>query len=247
MDEKKLSVLGHLHELRRRFTRCVIALAITIAVSFVFWRQIFHILTLPAAGVHFIYTEVTEMISITMRVSLAAGVILALPYLTYELIMFVSPALRPREKKYAYIILPWVGLMFAGGVTFAYFFLIPPAMKFLLTFGGDIAEAQIRIGNYIAVVTRLLLVIGLVFELPVVISLLARLGVVSSKWLAARRRMAIILIFILSAMITPTIDPINQSLVAGPLIVLFEMSIWLAKILERRRARASVSIPSEAS
>lgn len=105
-------------------------------------------------------------------------------------------------------------------------------MKFLITFGSDIATPQIKIGNYISVVTRLLLAIGLTFELPVVTTLLARLGIVRAQWLADKRKLAIIFAFILGAIITPTLDPINQSLVAVPLIVLYEMSIWLAKFVQ---------------
>jgi sec-independent protein translocase protein TatC len=161
------------------------------------------------------------------------------PYLTYELIMFVAPALTTREKRYVYLILPWIALMFAGGVAFGYFVLVPRVTNFLLTFGNQIATPQPRIGNYISVVTRLLLATGLVFELPVLTTFLARLGIVSPQWLAGKRKAAIILAFILAAMITPTIDPINQSLVAVPLIILYEMSIWLAKLVYRKEKPAA--------
>ena len=128
--------------------------------------------------------------------------------------------------------------MFAGGVAFGYFILVPPATKFLITWGADIATPQIRIGNYISVVTRLLLAIGLVFEMPVVTTFLARLGILTPKWLASKRRISIVLAFVLAAIITPTFDPINQTLVAAPLIVLYELSIWLAKLVHRREPRA---------
>ncbi len=130
--------------------------------------------------------------------------------------------------------------MFLGGVVFGYFILIPPAMRFLLTFGSDIAMPQIKIGNYISIVTRLLLAIGLVFEMPVVTTFLARIGIVKPEWLASKRKMAIVVAFVVAAIITPTYDPINQSLVAVPLIVLYEMSIWLAKLVYRRKQAAPV-------
>jgi sec-independent protein translocase protein TatC len=186
----------------------------------------------------------TEMIGTYMRVSLVAGIIVAMPYLVYQFFMFVSPALSRKEKRYVYLILPWVTLMFAGGVAFGYFILVPPATKFLISFGSEIATPQIKIGNYISVVTRLLLAIGLVFEMPVVTSFLARLGIITSKWLASRRRTAIIVAFILAAIITPTFDPINQSLVAAPLVILYEMSIWLAKLFQRRKPQAATSSPA---
>jgi sec-independent protein translocase protein TatC len=148
--------------------------------------------------------------------------------------MFASPALTRKEKKYVYIILPWVAFMFLGGVVFGYFVLIPPATRFLTSFGADIATPEIRVGNYVAVVSRLLLSIGVVFEMPVITTFLARLGVLNPKWLSDHRKVGIISAFILAALITPTFDPINQSLVAVPLIVLYEMSIWLARLVYKR-------------
>ena len=233
-NESKLSLFGHLTELRQRLIKSVIAIVITTILSFTFYQQIFDILIRPAQGINLIFIEMTEMLGTIMRVCLVSGIILAMPYLTYQLIMFVSPALTVREKRYIYLGLPWIALMFAAGVIFTYFILLPPAIKFLTTFGSDIATPQIKVGNYISIVTRLLLAVGLVFEMPVVTTFLARLGIVKAKWLADKRKIALILAFILAAIITPTFDPINQSLVAIPLIILYEMSIWLAKLFGRK-------------
>jgi len=236
-DQEKQPILSHLSELRQRLIKSVIAVLIATIITFFFAPQIFELLKLPAGDISLIFIEMTEMIGIYMKVSLAGGIMLSMPYLVYHMIMFVSPALSRREKRYVYLILPWITLMFAGGVAFGYFILIPPATKFLLSFGSNIASPEIRIGNYISLVTRLLLSIGLVFELPVITTFLARLGVVTSKWLASKRRIAIILAFVLAAIITPTFDPINQTLVAAPLIILYEMSIWLAKLVQRNKPR----------
>ena len=230
-DDQKVTVLSHLLELRKRLIRSVIAVAVASILAFVFYDWIFYILKLPAENINLIYIEMTEMIGTIMKVCLFAGIILAMPYLVFQGIMFVSPALTPKEKKYVYFILPWIALMFLGGVVFSYFILIPPATRFLISFGADIATPEIRVGNYVSIVARLLLSIGLVFEMPVITTFLARLGIIKPKWLSDRRRTAIIVAFILAAMITPTFDPINQSLVAVPLIVLYEMSIWLAKLV----------------
>lgn len=243
-NDKKMTFLGHLLELKARLIKSVIAVAITTTISFVFAKQIFAILIRPTGGIDLIYIEMTEMLGTYMKVCLASGIILAMPYLIYHFVMFVSPALSPREKKYVYVVLPWIGLMFIGGVVFGYFVLIPPAVKFLVNFGSDIATPQIKIGNYISVVTRLLLAIGLVFELPVVSTFLARIGVISYRWLASKRKVAIIFAFILAAIITPTFDPVNQTLVAVPLIVLYEMSIWLAKLVQKKEALVVASEPS---
>ena len=234
-QDKRLTVLGHLAELRQRLIRSVIAVAITSILAFIFRDQILKILISPAPeNIELIYIEMTEMIGTYMRVSLASGIILAMPYLTYHLVMFVSPALTSKEKRRVYLILPWVALMFAAGVAFGYFILVPPATKFLITFGSEIATPQIKIGNYISIVTRLLLGVGLVFELPVISTFLARLGIITPKWLSDKRKLAIIFAFILAAIITPTIDPVNQCLVAVPLIILYEMSIWLAKLVQKK-------------
>jgi sec-independent protein translocase protein TatC len=236
--EQKLTLLGHIYELRKRLIRSVIAIGIGIIIAFIFWRWLFYILMLPAQNMNLIFIELTEMIGVVMRVCLAAGLILAMPYLTLQVILFIRPALTKKEERYVYIMLPWVAVMFLGGVAFGYFVLIPPAIEFLYSFGSDIATPQIIIGNYISIVTRLLLAIGLVFELPVLTTLLARMGIVKPEWLASKRKAAIIGAFILAAIITPTFDPINQTLVAVPLIVLYEMSIWLAKLVYRRKKEA---------
>lgn len=237
----KLTFIGHLGELRRRLLKCVIVLAITTVICFFLSEPyIFPALKSPvkdllsAGEINLIFTKMTEMIGTYMKVALAGGFLLAMPYLVYQLLMFVSPALTRREKKRIYLILPWITLMFAAGVAFAYFILIPPATNFLLTFGSNIATPMITIGNYISIVTRLLIATGVVFETPVIITFLARLGIVKPKMLSSKRRHAIVVAFILAALITPTIDPVNQSLVALPLIVLYEMSIWLAKLVQPR-------------
>jgi len=234
---KTLSVLGHLKELRQRIIKILIVLLIASVLSFVFAEEIFRILKAQTEGIegHLIFIEMTEMIGTYMKVCLASGMILTMPYIIYHAIMFVSPALTRKEKRSVYLVLPWVTLMFAGGVAFGCFILIPPATKFLLTFGSDIATPQIKIGNYISIVTRLLLAIGLVFELPGITTFLARLGIITSQWLASKRRIAIICAFVLAAIITPTFDPLNQTLVAAPLVVLYEMSIWLAKLVQKKR------------
>ena len=128
-NEKKLTLFGHLGELRQRLIRGVIALLITTVVSFLFATQIFYILTLPTGGIDLVYIEMTGMISAYFKVCLASGIILAMPYLIYEFLMFVSPALTRKEKKYVSLRLPWIALMFVGGVIFGYFILVPPATK----------------------------------------------------------------------------------------------------------------------
>jgi sec-independent protein translocase protein TatC len=247
-SDNKLSILGHLAELRRRLIRSAIVVLITVVISFIFYEWILNILIAPAPmDIQLQAIEMTEMLSISMRIAIVCGIILASPYLTYELIMFVSPALTRKEKRYVYLVLPWIALMFAAGVAFSYFVLIPRMTYFLLTWGSNIVEVVPKIGSYINLVTRLLLAVGLVFEMPVLTTFLARIGVLKPKWLADRRKGAIIFCFILAAIITPTIDPINQCIVAIPLILLYEMSIWLAKLVQPKAAPAVTPASSPTS
>ena len=234
-DQEKRPILSHLKELQQRLIRSVIAVFVATVITFYFTPYIIEILKALAGDPNLIAIEMTENLSNYMKVSMAGGIVLAMPYLVYHLIMFVSPALTSREKKYVYLILPWITLMFAAGVAFGYYVLIPKAAEFLLSFGAGIATPQIRIGNYISFVTRLLLSLGLVFEMPVITTFLARLGVITPKWLSSKRRIAIVFAFILAAIITPTFDPINQTLVAAPLVILYEISIWLAKLVQHRK------------
>ena len=245
MENKTTNTIwAHLDELRRRLVVCLIAIAAGTIIAFVFAEQLFQALVWPAKGIHLIFIEVTEMLGIYMQVCLVAGIILAMPVIVYQLITFVAPALTSREKKYVWIILPFIILMFAAGVAFSYFILLPPAIQFLLNFGTNIATPQIRIGNYVSLIGRLLLATGIIFELPVITTFLARLGVISSKWMGQQRRWAIIIAFVLGAVITPTLDPVNQTLVALPLIALYEMSIWLAKLVEKRRTGNTSAAPA---
>ncbi|MFO8102039.1 MAG: twin-arginine translocase subunit TatC [Dehalococcoidia bacterium] len=240
-DSKELTFTGHLNELRQRLIKCLIILAVTTMAVFAEEYQcqyIFDFLKNPAPDdISLIYTEMTGMLATYMKVALMGGLVLAMPFLVYHLIMFVSPALTRQEKKYVYIALPWIILMFAAGLVFGYYILVPPATEFLVTFMSDVARPEIRIDNYVSIVTRFLVAIGLAFETPVIITFLARLGIVKPETLARRRRWAIVIAFILAAMITPTFDPINQSLVALPLVILYEMSILLARIVYRKRAK----------
>ncbi len=235
---KSQGILGHLRELRKRVIWSVIAVAITTAASFFFADQIINFLKVPAGDVQFVFIEVTEGFSTYMKVCFIVGIITAMPIIMYNLLMFVMPALTSREKRLVMFILPWVLVMFFGGIYFGYTFLIPPATKFLLGFGSNVALIQPRLSNYVNFVINLLLVIGLMFEMPVVIAFLARIGVVSARWLMGKQKIVLILAFVVSAAITPTPDAINQTIVAATLIVLYEFSILVAWLVEKRKKKA---------
>lgn len=228
--DEPLPFWRHLGELRNRLIKSVIAVVLTTIFSFIFAKQIFNLLRSRAGNITLIYVEMTEMIETYCIVALTSGIVLALPYLVYQLVMFIRPGLTDKERKYLYILLPSVILCFAAGLLFGYFVLIPPAAEFLISFGSDIAIPQIRVGNYVSLMARLLFVIGLCFETPLLMFFLAKIHVLNPSFLARYRKVAFILAFIIGAVITPTFDPVNQTLVALPLYILYEAGIVLAKI-----------------
>ena len=245
MRSPEQTLLQHLGELRRRVFICVIALLVGSVISFVFFEQIIEVLVSPAkdlglgTGGELIYTEVTELLTTAIKVSFVSGLILASPVILFQVVMFIAPGLTSREKRYLFGFMPAVLLAFVGGVAFAYYVLTPPALHFLLTFGGDVAVPLIRISNIINLMIRLLFWMGLAFETPLVMYLLASLGIVSAQGLGRFRRYWVVVAFILAAIITPTVDPVNQGLVAGPLLVLYEAGILLARIAGRGRKKSS--------
>ena len=245
MRSREQTMLQHLGELRRRLFICVIAVLVGSAVSFAFFEHIVEILVKPAedlglgTGGELIYTEVTELLTTAIKVSFVSGLVLASPVILFQVIIFIAPGLTGREKRYLFGFMPAALLAFAGGVAFAYYVLTPPALHFLLTFGGDVAVPMIRISNIINLMIRLLFWMGLAFETPLVMYLLASLGIVSAQGLGRFRRYWVVVAFILAAIITPTVDPVNQALVAGPLLVLYEVGILLARIAKRGRKKSS--------
>jgi sec-independent protein translocase protein TatC len=238
--EQPSILVDHLEELRRHLLRAVVFLVITTALSFTFARRILEFLTEPIGGIEALRAiEVTESIGAFMRVSLLAGLALAIPYILFEIFLFINPALRSNERKMVIVLLPVGTLLFVGGLAFAYFVMLPAALPFLLNFMG--IQAELRPSSYIQFVTSVMFWIGIAFEFPLIIYLLAVIGVVNPRMLWRAWRIAIVAIAVLAAAITPTIDPVNMGLVMAPMIVLYFFSIGLAAIAERGRQRSSAA------
>jgi len=240
--------MQHLAELRRRVLICVVAVIIGSAVAFAFFEQLIELLVRPARdlnlddGGQLVFTEVTELLTTAVKVSFVAGLVLAMPIVLYQVVMFVAPGLTGRERRYLFGFMPGAMLAFVSGVAFGYFVLTPPALHFLLTFGGDVAVPLIRVSNIINLMIRLLFWMGVAFETPLVMYLLAQLGIVSARGLARFRRYWVVVAFILGAIITPTFDPVNQGLVAIPLLALYELGILLARFAGRGRQKSETAI-----
>ena len=253
MADRELSLTGHLVELRRRLVISAAALVAGTGVAFAFHRIIFDLLMVPAQGFaslqgqKLIFTQVTEMIGITMKVSLMGGFVLALPIILFQVFTFVAPGLTSREKCYLYALFPGAILSFVAGAAFTYFALLPPALNFLLWFGADIATPMIRIGDYINKVVTLMFWMGVAFETPLIIFFLSKIGLVTPRSLARQRRFAIVAAFIVGALATTTIDPINQSMVALTIILLYELGILLSKLARLGNKSGVEMAPSESS
>lgn len=233
-NEAQMTIIEHLEELRQRLMKCLLAVAVTTALSFAFTSQIMRILIAPA-GIKPVFLRPTEMFVTYFRVALLAGSILAMPVIVYQTVQFVWPGLRNSERAYLRIIVPAATLSFVLGVLFTYFVLLPFALRYLVSFGGDLVEAKWAIGEYISFVTTLLFWSGVIFETPLIMYFLARLRLISPQFLSRNRKFAIIIIAVLAAVITPTPDPFNMGLVMLPLLLMYEAGILLAKLAYRGR------------
>jgi sec-independent protein translocase protein TatC len=236
--DKELSLMQHLTELRNRLMITSFGVLIATAIAFVFAKDIILALEAPAhLGKPLQLISPTEGFTTYMRVSLFTGIALAMPVILYEIYAYVDPALRPKERRFLLTLGPFVLLLFVGGMAFCYFLLLPNAINFLFTFGSDVFEAAPRASEYISFVTTFILGVGLVFEMPVIIFAVTRIGLVKRSWLAKQRRYVFLMVFVLGAIITPTPDPFNQSLVAIPMYLLFEVGMLLSRFGgEPRRA-----------
>jgi sec-independent protein translocase protein TatC len=223
--------------LRGHLLRSVLGLAVGVGVSFYFTEQIIAFLAVPVGGLEALKAiEVTESVGVFMRVAMLSGIALALPYVVLEMWSFAAPGLRPHEKKMGLVGVPFATVFFLGGMAFAYFVMLPTALPFLTNFLG--IQAQLRPNSYFGFVTGLMLWIGAAFEFPLLIYVLTSLGFVRPQTLAQHWRLAVVIIAIAAAAITPTIDPVNMALVMAPMTLLYFVSIFLSFIAYAGRKRS---------
>lgn len=233
-ESKSLTLLEHFEELRHRLFIAVIWLVVAVAGSMAFGEKVVTFLTQPIGGLGNLQAiEVTENVGVFMRVSLLTGFILASPVILYELLMFILPGLTRSEKRYVLFSIPLATIFFLGGVIFAFEVMLPSALPFLTSFLG--VETTPRLSSYINFVTNMVFWIGVSFELPLVIYIIARFGVVTPKGLLKYWRYAVLAIAILAAVITPTVDPVNMGLLMLPLTVLYFVSVLFAWFAQRSR------------
>lgn len=244
-----MTFLEHLEELRTRLVRSVIALVIAFGICWNFSMQIFHFLTNPLRNAYpdikFIYTAPTEAFMLYMKMDFFVAIFLASPFLLYQVWAFIAPGLYPHERAYAVPFIAFGTFFFISGAAFGHYILFPMTFKFLGGFASADMTFMPRIGDYYSFYSWFLLALGVVFQLPVVIFILARIGLVTPGFLMRKFKYAFLGAFIVSAVITPTGDMVTQTLLAAPMIGLYLLGVGVAWMFGKpRRAVVPVSDPA---
>lgn len=233
-EEKEMSIWDHIAELRSRLLWGIGAMVIATAACMAYLAPIFiEWLSKPAGETTFIAIEVTETFSVYMRVSLLGGFIMALPIIVLQVLIFVVPGLYDNEKRWVFSAVPIATILFIGGAAFSYYVMLPAAIPFLQGFLVEAATPSWRLSNYIQFVTNLMFWIGLAFETPLLVFMLAKFNVVNWRMLLKQWRYAVVIIALIAAMITPTVDPFNMALLMTPLFLIYLLSVLFAAIARR--------------
>lgn len=244
-DERAMTLIEHLVELRTRLVRAGIGVILGLIVGVVLVApggpvELVDLIILTFAPINPNYAPVQavatpEQFTSYMSVALTVGVIIAMPVIVYQLLAFIVPGLTDKERRVLYLSLPFVTFFFLSGIAFGWFVTVPTAIRFLIGFSSsDLIQAQPTLSDFLSTITTLLLVNGAVFQLPVIIYVLAFLGVVTTAQLKKYRRFALVAVVIIAALITPTGDPINLLLLAVPMYLLFEVGVILSRFVPRR-------------
>ncbi len=238
MEEKKQPFLSHLEELRKRLITCAIAVGIGFVISYIFAERLFQILVRPLTrvmpeGDRLIFTNLPEMFLTYLKTAFICGILLTAPVIFHQLWLFIAPGLYQHEKKYAIPFVLFSTILFVGGALFGYFVVFPFGFKFFLGFANEYIQALPSVKQYFSFSIKLLFAFGIVFELPVVAFFLSKMGIVTPEFLKKKRKYALLLTFVMAAILTPP-DVITQLMMAGPLILLYEIGILVAKMARRK-------------
>lgn len=242
-EETEMSFLDHLEELRWRIVKAVLGLLAGVIVCGIFSDWIVNQVVLRPSQIvnpplKLINTIPYGQITFYMMVVIVGGLILSSPWIIFQLWRFVEPGLKPKERKYISSIVVYTTLCFLLGVAFAYFVMLPYMLGFFAAFGTAGITNMISIDEYMSFVIQLVLLSGLIFELPMVSYFLARFGIMTPAFMRHYRRHAIVVIMIIAAIVTPTTDPVTMTIFALPMLVLYEVSIWIASVAKRKRDEA---------
>jgi sec-independent protein translocase protein TatC len=239
-ENGRMPLTSHLEELRTRLIRILIVVGVGFGVCYAFKDALFRVITRPLTSVlppssFMIYTSLPEAFFIYMKIAFFASLFLSAPYTFYQIWKFISPGLFVQERKYVAPFVITSSLLFLAGILFGYFVVLPPAFAFFMTFSSDVLRPMVSFREYISLMLKFLLAFGIVFEIPVFIFFLAKIGLVNAQMLSRQRRYAILAIFIIAAILTPTPDVITQSLMALPMMLLYEIGIVAARFARRKK------------
>lgn len=259
MEDEKMPLTEHLAELRNRIIISLVALLVTFLVAFNYSEEIFKLIMFPLRYsvdfsvknmyVHFVpqdklqntklvFLAPAEAFWMNIKVSFVAGLILSMPVMFHQLWKFISPGLLPKERRYVIPFIFSATGLFLFGATFCFFIVLPFAMGFLLTYKvGDFLMPMLSVGQYVDFCLKFILAFGAVFELPIIIIFLTKMGIVTPKTLAKNRKYAVLIAFVLAAFLTPTPDAFNQILMALPIILLYEIGIWISLLFVKKEAK----------
>lgn len=244
VDGKQMKIWDHLAELRRRVIYATISVLAFSVIAYLFRDQIMWFLLRPSKREALIFIHPAEAFLSYLKVSFFVGLLASAPFILYQIWKFALPALRPIEQRaFRFGFLFGAG-MFYGGSAFAFYIALPVAFRFLFAVGGELLTPQLTVGNYVSFVTLFTLLMGLAFELPLVVLILVRFGIVSREFLRQRRRHVFVLCWIVAAILTPP-DVVTQAFMAVPLILLYELSLVLAAVAERRKRQSARKEDSE--
>ena len=233
--EKEMTFIDHLEELRKRILKALVAVGIFAVAAYFISDRLIDIITAPLRDVGVYFKAPTEAFMVRIKISIFAGALAAAPVVFYQLWMFIGPGLLRKEIKIIVAIVLSATVFFLAGGAFCFFLVVPVAVKLLLGFATENMKPMIMVGDYISFVGMLVLAFGAVFELPVASFILGRLGVISHKTLSSGRRYALVVILIAAAILTPTPDAFSQLMLAGPLYILYEISIIVVRLTGKRR------------
>ncbi len=239
-QDKELSLIEHLAELRTRIIRSLVAVIIAACICYMLIEPIFAILSRPLLqvlpkGSTLIFTSYPEAFFTYLKLAITCGLFLASPFVLYEIWAFIEPGLYPHEKRWALPFIIFSSIFFVGGGLFGYIIVFPAAFNFLASYAGADLRLLPSVSEYFSLTIKLLLGFGFAFELPIFMVFMALIGLIDAKMLKENRKYALLIIFILAAILTPTPDVVNQCLLAAPLLVLYEISILLVALIGKRR------------
>ncbi|QNO15364.1 twin-arginine translocase subunit TatC [Alkalicella caledoniensis] len=234
VQEKEMTLVGHLAELRKRIIYSAIFFLLSAVFCYNFSTRIINEIVDIAKDVEFIFIAPAELFMSHIKLALTGGLIISLPFLTFQIWLFVVPGMKKREKRYILLSLFMGGMFFVAGAVFAYMIVIPIILKFFIGFQTDAIKPMITFSNYLNFIFSTILSFGAVFELPIVMILLTRFGILKVSFLKKSRKYIILIIIVLSALLTPP-DIISQILLSGPMILLAEFGILLSSLVEKKK------------